>query len=266
MASFTSAGDTLVLDIPNKGTTIDVAISGTYSMVIDLEREMGSVGSGSFELIKSYSTVNATVAESYVSANFNERIRFILTTDTSGTATVTLTDNDDKVKTKWTDQIGNTLMELADSGLILYKGVRHGVGHSAVVNTTVALSLTAVAHAGRIVTASHTTGFAITLPEAIGNGDVYTVFYDTTVGSGNHTIVAPSSDTSFIGGASISTNISGVTIICNSGDDTITMNGGTTGGLLGTWFRFTDVASGIFMLEGFLCATGTEADPFSAGV
>ena len=266
MASFTSAGDSLVLSVPNKGTTIDVAISGTYNMTIDLEREVGASGSGAWELVKSYSTEDATVADTYQSQNFNERIRLFVTVDTSGTATATLTDNDDKLKTKWTDQVGNVLMELRDSGLVLYKGVRHGTGHSAVVNTTEALALTAAAHAGRIVTANHATGFAITLPEAIGNGDVYTVFYGTTVASGSATIVAPSASTSFLGGCGISTNISGVTIICNTGDDTITMNGSTTGGLLGTWFRFTDVASGIFMLEGFLCSTGTEADPFSAAV
>lgn len=84
--------------------------------------------------------------------------------------------------------------------------------------------------------------------------------------SGNHTIVAPSASTSFIGGCAISTDIGGVTIIANTADDTITMNGSTTGGILGTFFRFTDVASGIFMIEGFLCASGAEADPFSAGV
>ena len=64
----------------------------------------------------------------------------------------------------------------------------------------------------------------------------------------------------------MSTDISGVTILANVNDDTVTMNGSTKGGVKGTWLRFTDVATGIFMLEGFLCATGTEADPFSAGV
>jgi len=265
MASFTGAGDELILAIPNKGTTIDVDISGTYNMVIDLEREVGAINSGGWELIQSYSTENATVAGKYSSKNFNERIRLFLTTDTSGTATVTLTDNDDKIKTKWTDQVGNTLMELADSGLVLYKGLRRG-GTEGVVNTTVALALTAEKHAGRIVTANHATGFAITLPEATATGNAYTIFYGTTVGSGNATIVAPSGDTSFVGGVGLSTDISGVTILANVNDDTVTMNGSTKGGVKGTWLRFTDVATGIFMLEGFLCATGTEADPFSAGV
>ena len=265
MASFTAAGNSLVLDVPNKGTTIDVAISGTYDQTIDLEREMGSVGSGGFELIKTFNTENKTEAYSYTSANFNERIRLFLTTDGGGTATVTLTDNDDKVKTTWTDQVGNKLMELADSGLILYKGLRHG-GSEGIVNTTVALALTAEKHAGRVVTANHATGFAITLPEATGTGDVYTVFHGTTVGAGAATIVAPSSATSFLGAVSVSTDIAGVTLICNAADDTITMNGSTTGGVKGTHFVFTDVASGIFMISGAVCSTGTEADIFSATV
>jgi hypothetical protein len=264
MASFTNAGDTLVLDIPDKGETIDVAISGTYNMTIDFEREVGGVGSGAFELITSYTTVNATVADTYTSKGFNERIRLILTTDTSGTATVTLTDNDDRTIHSFKDQVGNKLAEMLQSRLVLHGGLSHG--SNGVVNTTEALTLTTKLHAGRIVTASNTTGFAITLPSASGTGDVYTVFYDTTVSSGNHTIVAPDSSTSFIGGVGIATDIAGVTVLANSGDDTITMNGSTTGGLLGTWLRFTDVATNIFMVEGFLCSTGTEADPFSAAV
>jgi hypothetical protein len=264
MASFTTAGDTLVLDIPDKGEDIDVAISGTYAMTIDLEREMGAVGSGAFELIKSWSTANATVAYVYTSANFNERIRLILTSDTSGTATVLLTDNDDRTIHSFKDSVGNKQMELLQSRMVLHGGVSHGSG--GVVDTTVALTLTAKLHAGRIVTANHATGFAITLPEATGTGDVYTIFYGTTVSSGSATIVAPSASTSFIGGVGLSTDIAGVTILANAADDTVTMSGSTTGGVKGSHLRFTDVASGIFMIEGFLCATGLEADPFSAGV
>ena len=36
MASFTAVDDELILAIPDRGETIDIALSGTYSMVIGL--------------------------------------------------------------------------------------------------------------------------------------------------------------------------------------------------------------------------------------
>jgi hypothetical protein len=265
MASFTSVGDTTSVSVQDKGETVAIALSGTYNMVIKLQREQGSPSSGSWLTIKTVSTTaNQTIAEDYITKSYNETLRLIVTTDTSGTCTATLTETSNLDVKTFKDRVGNTLATLTQRFLKLHGGLVRT--SDSVVNTTEALALTEVAHAGRVVTANHATGFAITLPEATATGNVYTVFYGTTVASGSATIVAPSSSTSFIGGASISTDIGGVTIICNTGDDTITMNGGTTGGVLGTWFRFTDVASGIFMLEGFLCSTGNEADPFSAGV
>jgi hypothetical protein len=44
------------------------------------------------------------------------------------------------------------------------------------------------------------------------------------------------------------------------------MNGSTTGGVVGTWIRVTDVSLGFWMLEGGIVCTGTEATPFSAAV
>jgi hypothetical protein len=48
--------------------------------------------------------------------------------------------------------------------------------------------------------------------------------------------------------------------------DTITMNGSTTGGVVGSWVKMKDVATGFWRLEGGLVCTGTEATPFSAAV
>jgi hypothetical protein len=264
MASFTGVGDELILAVQDKGETVGIALSGTYSMVIKLQLEQGGVGSGSWLTLKEYTEVNATVAEDYITKSYNERVKLIVTTDTSGTCTATLTESSNLDVKTFKDRVGNALMTLTQKFIKIHGGVVRGSG--SVVNTTVALSLTEELHAGRIVTANHATGFAITLPEATGTGNVYTIFYGTTVGAGSATIVAPSSATSFLGGCSISTDIAGVSIICNAADDTITMSGSTTGGVKGTHYVFTDVASGIFMVSGFICSTGGEADPFSAGV
>ena len=207
---------------------------------------------------------NATVAIDHTTTSYGDNLRLLVTLDTSGTCTATLTNTSNQTVKSFRVHVGNALMTLTKKFTQIHGGLVRASG--AVVNTTVALTLNEADHAGRIVTANHATGFAITLPEATGTGNVYTIFYGTTVGTGSATIVAPSAATSFIGGVSISTDIGGVTIICNAADDTITMSGSTTGGVKGTHFVFADVASGIFMLSGFICSTGNEADPFSAAV
>lgn len=264
MASFTTVEDSLVLDVPQKGENIAVAISGTYAMVIELRREVGSRSSGSWETLKSWSTADATVAYNHVTEKHNERLQMFLRTDTSGTAVVTLTDTTDLVEHSWADKAGNLLAELTQKFTKIYGGLVRT--SASIVTVTAATILNEEDHAGRTLVVNSAAGVAITLPEATGTGNVYTIFVGTTITSVGMTIVAPSSATSFIGGVGLSTDIAGVTILANTGDDTITMSGSTTGGVLGSWVRLTDVAAGIFMLEGFLCATGAEADPFSAAV
>jgi len=130
------------------------------------------------------------------------------------------------------------------------------------ITITAATTLSRNVHAGAIVNVNNTTGFAITLPASTGKGDVYTLYYVATIGSGSGTVLAAGADV-FVGGVSISTDIGGVTMLAAVTTDTITMSGSTTGGVVGTWLRFTDAISGKWMLEGFLCSTGNEANPFS---
>lgn len=130
------------------------------------------------------------------------------------------------------------------------------------ITITAATTLVKAVHGGTVVNVNNTTGFAITLPASSGDGTVFTLFYVVTIGSGSGTVVAAGSD-EIVGGVGLSTDIGGVTILANTGDQTITLNGTTKGGLLGSWLRLTDVAAGQWMLEGFLCSSGTEADPFS---
>lgn len=264
MASLTTVLDTVELTPAALGENILVSISGTYDMTLKLQRELGSPGSGAWETIETWTTADATVAYNYTTKATNQKLRVIVDTDNSGTAVVTLADNTDLSEHAFRDKAGNLLMELTQKGARFLGGLRRGP--NSIVNTTAALALNAEDHAGRVVTVNNATGVAITLPEATGTGDTYDVFVGTTISSGALTIVAPSANTSFIGGVGLSTDIAGVTILANTGDDTITMSGSTTGGVLGSWVRFTDVAAGIFRLEGFLCSTGAEADPFSAAV
>lgn len=130
------------------------------------------------------------------------------------------------------------------------------------VTLTAATTLARNIHAGAVVSVNNTTGFAITLPAATGSGDVYTLFYQATIASGSGTVVASGSD-KIVGGVGLSTDIAGTAMISGATITTITFNGSTTGGVVGTWLRFTDAVSGKWMLEGFVCCTGVEATPFS---
>ncbi len=135
------------------------------------------------------------------------------------------------------------------------------------ITITGATTLNKDTHANTVVVLDSATARIITLPASTGKGDWYEVFVATTVSGGSHVIACSTGTTnSFLGGVSISTDIAGVTFLANAADDTVTMNGSTTGGLAGSWVRFTDVISGTWKVEGFLVSTGGEADPFSAAV
>lgn len=120
-------------------------------------------------------------------------------------------------------------------------------------------------HANGIVVHNAAGGGTITLPASTGKGDTYEIVVHTTVTSSLIIAVDNATD-EFRGGVSISTDIAGVTFLVNDNDDTLTMNGSTTGGLSGSRARFTDYKAGFWNVEGFLVSTGTETDPFSAAV
>lgn len=134
------------------------------------------------------------------------------------------------------------------------------------VTTTAALSLTRNTHAGTVVVLDSTTGRIITLPASAGLNDVYVVYVKTTVSSGSHVVQVANSTDVMGGGVALSTDIGGTNMLTAATTDTCTMNGSTTGGVAGSWLRFTDVATGFWMVEGFLVTTGTEATPWSAAV
>lgn len=98
MASFTTVGNELILDIPESAgkATITVDISGTYNMTILFQRELSSPGSGAWETIEDYTVPNATVLANFFhplfgSTPYRERYRLFLAVDNGGEATVDLT-------------------------------------------------------------------------------------------------------------------------------------------------------------------------------
>jgi hypothetical protein len=128
-------------------------------------------------------------------------------------------------------------------------------------------ALTAATHGNRI-TLVDDADVTITLPAATATGDVYKVIVVTTAWTGG-TIQAASAADSFLGGLNGVDDDADAAYAwkAESADDTITGNGAATGGKVGDWYQFTDVATGLFLVEGFITQSGgAEATPFSAAV
>ena len=134
--------------------------------------------------------------------------------------------------------------------------------------TASSASVTEKDHAGKVVTLNRAAGQALTLPNATGSGNKFQFFVATTITSNSTTIkVARAADT-----------MSGVAIVANDTDasasifetaadsDTVTLNGSTTGGILGCMVTLQDVEANKWYVRVEGAATGTEATPFSATV
>ena len=128
------------------------------------------------------------------------------------------------------------------------------------------LTLTAALYGNRILYYDDADG-TITLPAATGSGNRYTVVVKTAFTAG--TIQVASAADSFYGG------IVGVdddadaayTWKAETNDDTVNASGTATGGKVGDWYEFIDVAATKWLVRGFITQSGaSEATPFSADV
>lgn len=137
-----------------------------------------------------------------------------------------------------------------------------------VVNITAALTLVEARHEGRTLTVNNAAGFAITLPASTGQGAKYRFFIGTTITSVGTTIkVANASDT-MVGFALLAQDSADTAVLFGAAgtDDTITLNGTTTGGTKGDYIELEDVTLNLWRVNVIATATGTEATPFSAAV
>jgi len=130
--------------------------------------------------------------------------------------------------------------------------------------TAATYAATAELAAGRVVTLDRAAGQAVTLPAATGSGAVYRFFILTTVTTPSTTITATSSGT--LAGAAVvanDTDASASIFETVTGNNTITLNGTTTGGIKGGMVTLTDVSTNLWHVATLGAATGTEATPFS---
>lgn len=128
-------------------------------------------------------------------------------------------------------------------------------------------ALTAATH-GNKITLVNDADVAITLPAATGSGYTYKVVIVTTAWSAGSIKCASASD-SFLGGLVGVDDDADAAYAwkAETGDDTITGNGTSTGGKIGDWYQFEDIATGKFLVSGFITQSGgSEATPFDATV
>jgi hypothetical protein len=134
--------------------------------------------------------------------------------------------------------------------------------------TTAALTVTQALHAGVVVTLNRAAGIAVTLPSPTGTGAVYAFYIGTAVTSNTTTFKVPT-HLQLVQGSILQTGTAGAATAFRSAtsDDTITLNGTTTGGAApGGLVQFVDVATGVFMVDGSVKITGVAATPFSSTV
>ena len=129
--------------------------------------------------------------------------------------------------------------------------------------TTATVTITRAAHAGRTVALAKVGGIAVTLPAATGSGDRYRLIVKVTFTS-DGTVKVVGDDTMI--GTAILFADGGDTVVgfaASSENDTITLDGADTGGILGCTIDLQDIAADLWHVEMVSDATGTGASPFS---
>lgn len=130
---------------------------------------------------------------------------------------------------------------------------------------TSATGATAFLSGGGTAIMDRATGVALTLPAARGSQERYHVIVKTTFSGGNGVIKVANSQDSMIGNVIMSTATlaAGVMQAPPAGSDTVTLNGGTTGGAAGTQITLLDVAINTWLVDGVIVCVGAAATPFS---
>lgn len=158
-------------------------------------------------------------------------------------------------------------------------------GPGAVLAVTSSTTLTTQDYAGRIITVGGSLAANVVLtlptintssdpsssgpgsdPNTLNNeGAVYTIWVPTTISTSSLKIATDGTD-KYVGSVlSIDTDSSNVTVgfVPAASNDFINLNGGTTGGVAGTWIQIVAVAALKYMVTGVVLGTGVVATPFA---
>jgi len=135
------------------------------------------------------------------------------------------------------------------------------------VSLTATTILTAASHANRtLLMGASGAALTFTLPAATGTGNKYR-FVVSVVNTSNY-LIKSAVGTDLMEGCIIGDDGGAVTTTirwqAGATDDTITLNGTTTGGVdIGDWIELEDITSVGWAVRGCISQSGTEATPFS---
>jgi len=158
-------------------------------------------------------------------------------------------------------------------------------GPGSVIAITASTTLNPTAHAGRILTVGGTLAADVTLtlptinasadptssgpgadPNTLNNeGVVYTIWVPTTIATSSLKIGTDGTD-KFIGtilGVDTDSTNALVAYTAGASDDFINFNGGTTGGVAGSWVQIVATAALKYMVNGVALGSGVVATPFA---
>lgn len=129
-------------------------------------------------------------------------------------------------------------------------------------------AITQAAHANRVNVITGTAAATYTLPEATGTGNTYLFVFGQVNTNGTVFVTADTTNCSIGGSLNILDQDANAqtAYFATTGDDTITINGTTTGGLIGDTITLIDIATDQWAVYGSLvCPAGSNvADMFSS--
>jgi len=141
-----------------------------------------------------------------------------------------------------------------------------GVASQTIRHTTGATRTLTAAQSGSTIYLDKADGVVVTLP-ASAIGLTFNFVVVTSVTSNAYKVSTATQGTEFFDGTINSLQDAAVASAVFTGDgsthDNFSMNGTTTGGLVGTNVTFTCTAANKWTASGFVRASGTEATPFS---
>ena len=158
-------------------------------------------------------------------------------------------------------------------------------GPATTVEITASVTLSPDAYAGRFLSVGGTlaSNIVITLPAintsanpttsgpgqdpstANNEGVTYTIWVPTTIATSSVKIGTNGTD-KFVGSLiSVDTDTAGAVVgfTAAASNDFINLNGGTTGGVAGTWIQIVAIAANKYLVTGVILGTGTVATPFA---
>ena len=165
--------------------------------------------------------------------------------------------------TNFPNTVNVGVLSIADTEITATAAQLNSVA-GAVTDATAATLTVTSADVNKAITLNRAAGVTVTLPAATGSGALYRFVAVASATSGSYILNVTGNDT--IAGTATLFQDEGDTVVgfaAAAGNNRITLNGTTTGGLKGAWIDLVDADADLWVARIVSDASGTEATPFS---